>query len=213
MWWRIRRWLANYGASVPFIFLGLILLTFLVNVDALQIPAVQQGGPQAEKFWNTLSNILVVIASSFLSIGGMIVGNAVQSQHRQRQEIREFRRQIAKEYREYLTWLLKIGQHADFVLSNPELRKALPAEGHGFSISSEVRAEIIRRMPLIWDFSSLYDDETEDVSKAIDDAILNALRYLSLIGQNGNLEDTQCEKVRLAYKIAMKKLNEYENRF
>ncbi len=107
------------------VFWGLVLLVFLVNVDAMQIPAVQQGGAPAVAFWEMLSNILVVVASAFLSIGGMMIGNVVQNQHRQQQEIRQFRRQIAQEYRDYLTWLLKIGHHADFVQHTPNLREKI----------------------------------------------------------------------------------------
>lgn len=211
MRWKIRRFLASYGFSLPIMFLGLVLLVFLVNVDAMQIPAVRQGGAPAVAFWEMLSDILVVVASAFLSIGGMMIGNVVQNQHRQQQEIRQFRRQIAQEYRDYLTWLLKTGHHADFVQHTPRLREKLPERGRSFDISPEMRAKIIEKMPLIWQFSSIYNDEDRDVCEAVDAAIQSAFNYLSVAGNEGE-SAIEYHAVRQAYNIAMQKLTEYEYR-
>lgn len=211
MRWKIRRFLANYGIALPIMFLGLVLLVFLVNVNAMQIPAVQRGGAQAVAFWEMLSNILVVVASAFLSIGGMMIGNIVQNQHRQQQEIREFRRQVAQEYRDYLTWLLKIGHHADFVQRTPKLREKLPERGRSFDISPEMRAKIIEKMPLIWQFSSMYNEEDKDVCEAVDAGIQSAFDYLSIAGNHAE-STVEYQAVRQAYNVAMQKLTEYEYR-
>lgn len=211
MWWRIKKFLANYGTSLPIMFLGLVLLVFLLNVDAMQIPAIQKGGAQAFAFWETLSNILVVIASAFLSIGGMMIGNTVQNQHRQQQEIREFRRQLTQEYRDYLTWLLKLGQRADFVQRTPKLREKLPERGRKFDISPERLAIVIEKMPLAWHFSSIYSDDAGDVCEAVNNAINIAFDYLSVAGNHSETE-IEYEQVRQAYNFAMQKLADYEYR-
>lgn len=205
----VRNFIAKYGTSLPIMFLGIVLLVFLLNVNATQIPIVQQGGAQAEAAWETISNILVVVASGFLSIGGMMIGNTVQNQHRQQQEVRDSRRHVSQEYRDYLTWLLKLGQHADFVEKTPKLREKLPERGRKFDITPEVRAVVIEKMPLAWNFSTIYDKDTEDVQKAIDHAINMAFDYLSVAGNSAAVDYDQ---VKHSYNIAMQKLAEYEYR-
>ena len=205
--WRVRNFIAKYGTSIPIMFLGVVILVFLLNVNAQQIPLVQQGGPQAEAIWDKLTNILIVVASAFLSIGGMMIGNTIQDQNRRQQEVREFRRRISQEYRDYLTWLLKLGQHAEFVEKTPKLREKLPDRGHKFDITPEVRAVVIEKMPLAWQFSTIYDNGADDVQKAVDQAINKAFDFLSV---SGNSASVNYDHVKQSYDIAMRKLAEYE---
>jgi hypothetical protein len=198
----------SYGTAISLIILGMVLLIFLLNVSAQQIEAIKSLGPEAEGLWNTLSDILVVIASGFLSIGGMAIGNTVQNQHLKEQEIREIRRRITGEYREYLTWLLQIGQHAEFIKKAPKLRERLPGKGHQFDITPELRAGIIERMPLAWELSSADD---ADLQKAVSNAIDVALEYLSVVS-DGNGGQPEYEKVKNSYNIAMKTLDKFEIR-
>jgi len=198
-----------YGPAISMMFLGIVLFLFLLNVNFQQIQRFQSIGPEAEQAWDMITDIIAVFASGFLGAGGIAIGQKIQNQHLKAQEQREIRRRTAQEYREYLTWLLKIGQHADFVHSDPGLRAKLPEQGRQFEITAELRASVISKMPLFWEFTSLDNDTNQTVSTAVNDA----LEYLSIVSNhdaNNGLTEEKFIRYQRSYADAMNAITVYE---
>jgi hypothetical protein len=189
--------------AVPLLLLGVVILLFVTTTDTSQILGLAPGSSQSQDAWKALRDILLVLASGIITLTSAFLGGMIQSTLTREKEKRDLRHSRAQQYRDYLEWLLKLGQHAELVDNNPELRKKLPNSGKQFKITPEIRQMVIERMPLAWELCVLDSDAQIVVDKAFD----NAFAYLMSIDGS---ERPNYDIVRQSYREALDVLDKYE---
>lgn len=188
-------------ALLTLLFLGLALLGVYWTIQ--QTPTALLSG-SAPTPLSTFKDLFLVAASGILTLCSAYLGAFIQSIFQQQQKRREERREITKPYKDYLLWILQLGQLAKLIKTKPDVRAVLPQNGKKHEITATTLDKIISEMPLWWGYSAFPEGDTKDKVSA---AMYASIQELMDIYSEKEERDNCVEQ---KYLDALSALEEYE---
>lgn len=147
----------------------------------------------------------LVLATGLIAFSGYFIAGYIQSVEKSQVEIREKRKQRTKVYRDYLQWLLSVGEHSMLISENSVLKEVLPKKGAKFFINGALLEKAVETLPLAWELSELRDDN--DTKEALDAAISQGIRFITDL-YSGQQPDYNA--ISSTYQAAIEALDRYE---
>ncbi|CAG0967582.1 hypothetical protein ANAEL_00996 [Anaerolineales bacterium] len=154
---------------------------------------------------STFKDLFLVTASGILTLCSAYLGAFIQSTFQQQEKRREERREITQPYKDYLLWVMQIGQLARLIKTDQGVRGLLPQNGKKHDITSETFDEVLSAMPLWWGYSAFSEGPTRE--KVFDAMYASIQDLMDIYSPENAPEDNALDQ---KYLEALSALEEYE---
>lgn len=188
-------------ALLTLLFLGLALLGVYWTIQ--QTPTALLSGSTPTPL-STFKDLFLVVASGILTLCSAYLGAFIQSIFQQQEKRREEKRETTKPYKDYLLWVMQLGQLAKLVKTQKEVREILPQNGKKHEITPATLDKVISEMPLWWGYSAFPDGDTKE---KVSTAMYASIQELMDIYADKPASDNSVEQ---KYLDALSALEEYE---